>query len=341
MWTKPRRRTKHRLSAAVLLALASLASCDSQTTEPTGGETHFLRGCDPDANDCGSGLTCLCHICTLPCSEQTACGDLPGGECSPSTASAACGTTMTGGYCEARCTSDSDCRDLSDQHRCERGACRIGTTVDPAAECAHGQTAANDVLVIGDSFFALQHQVAAFLEDRARTAGALRPGERYRDNSSLAANALALTGNGIEGQYAAGVSDAPVKVVVMTGGGADALIGSCPSPPTDCTVLTDAAAAARSLLARMASDGVEHVLYVFYPDALEPELRAKVDALRPLVQAECASSAVPCHFIDLRSTFAGRYDEYIIPDGMNPTSEGSQATADVIWATMQEECIAQ
>jgi hypothetical protein len=195
-------------------------------------------------------------------------------------------------------------------------------------------------LVIGDSFFAATHQITAYLEDLARGAGALSVGEGYRDNSAVTDNTLALGENGIAAQYAAAVADAPVEVVVMNGGGSDAVVGSCETATADCPVLADAAQAARDLLAQMASDGVAHVLYAFYPDFADTALRDELDALRPLVEDVCGASDVPCHFVDLRPAFL-EHPEYIDASGVLPTAAGAQAAAHAIWSVMQRECIAQ
>jgi len=176
----------------------------------------------------------------------------------------------------------------------------------------------------------------------AQKAGSLAANAPYRDNSSLTGNALALAVPTIADQYANGQTDSPVKVVIMDGGGADALAGTCDSPPTaNCQILLDAVAAAQQLLSRMAQDGVQHVVYFFYPDPVDASLQAKMDLLRPLVQGACESSPVPCHWLDLRPTFAGHYADYVLADGMNPTDAGSAATAAAIWTTMQQNCIAQ
>jgi hypothetical protein len=66
-----------------------------------------------------------------------------------------------------------------------------------------------------------------------------------------------------------------------------------------------------------------------------------IDVLRPLIQASCAASPVTCHWLDLRPTFAGHYADYILPDGINPTQAGSEASAAAIWSLMQQRCIAQ
>ena len=164
-------------------------------------------------------------------------------------------------------------------------------------------------------------------------------GERYRDNSSLLDNALALDGNGIEAQYASGKAEADVKVVVMSGGGADILLGPCDAPISECPLLANAVLAAKQLLARMAEDGVEDVLFVYYPDPTDAGLREKVDTLRPLLQAACADHPTRCHWVDLRRAFEGHPD-YLV-DGINPSPAGSRASAAEIWSAMRHSCAAQ
>jgi hypothetical protein len=200
---------------------------------------------------------------------------------------------------------------------------------------------ANEVLIIGDSFFATSHQITAYLEGLARSAGALPAGARYRDRSSLVGNALALAGNGISEQYTSGVSEAEVKVVIMNGGGADVLLGACDTANASCPVLVAATAAAQELLARMAEANVQQVIYAFYPDPGDANVRAKLDAIRPLIQAACQNAPLPCRWLDLRDAFLGHYGEYILPDQLNPTDAGARASAEAIWSVMQQYCIAQ
>ena len=265
------------------------------------------------------------------------------------------------GVCEVSCVADADCAVVSRDHRCEQGVCRAGTlasggagaggssdATDPSAggdggtgACISGAVSANQVLVIGDSFFATTHQITAYLESLARDAGAVSTGERYRDRSSLLANGLALGGNGIEDQYSSGVAEAEVKVVIMNGGGADALLGSCDTGNASCAVVTAAAAAAQALFAQMATDKVEHVVYAFYPDPGDANVKARIDALRPLLQSACENAPLPCHWLDLRIVFAGHYGEYIQRDQLNPTDSGARASAEALWATMQQYCVAQ
>ncbi|HEY3253434.1 MAG TPA: SGNH/GDSL hydrolase family protein [Polyangiaceae bacterium] len=344
----------------LLAALALVFSCTRENTDPTGGETHFLTRCVPGDGTCGGQLTCLCGVCTLPCAERATCEALPAAQCVPG-----CMTeeVKAPGVCEVSCVVDADCAVVSSSHRCEQGVCRAGSLAsgggggggggnaadasagDSAAAgagvCDHGTVAANQVLVIGDSFFATSHQITAYLEGMARDAGAVSVGERYRDRSSLLANALALGGNGIEDQYSSGSSEAAVKVVVMNGGGADTLLGSCDSANASCAVIAAAADAAQALFAKMATDNVEQVVYAFYPDPGDANVKARMDALRPLVQSACDNAPLPCHWVDLRTVFAGHYPEYVQADQLNPTDAGARASAEAIWATMQQYCIAQ
>ena len=372
---RPARARLLQLSGGLMLSALLAFSCQRGGEEPTGGETHFLTRCDASAAACGQDFACVCGVCSRPCSEQSTCQDLPAARCTAKSDGVMCAGTVATGYCDVACVSDVDCAPLSATHRCERGACRAGVAsggsggfggsgtggTDAVAgsggssggsagsggsggsgqACPTGEIAGDQVLLIGDSFFAYKHQVTAYLEDLARNAGALAVGERYRDNSSAIANGLALSGNGILSQYTNGKAESEVKVVIMNGGGADVLIGSCDSVDANCPVLANAVSAARDLFSKMATDGVSQVLYAFYPDPQDATVRAKMDVLRPLIQDACAASAVPCHWVDLRTVFAGRYAEYITGDGLNPTASGASATASAIWSTLQEFCIAQ
>lgn len=331
---------------ACLFALLWPLSCGSTREDPTGGETHFLTRCDDgDPSSCGTSLSCVCGVCTVACSERSECSAFPVAEC-VQTAASSCPAVAA--HCDVPCAGDADCRVLSASHRCEAGSCRaVPPQADPgeggasAAPCAHGEVPANQVLVLGDSFFASSHQITAYLEDLARSAGALPAGERYRDASRLVANGLAFAGSGILDQYSAAAEDAPVEVVITNGGGADVLLGTCDTPDASCPTLAAAAEAAKDLFARLAADGVQHVVYVFYPDPADAGVRARMDGLRPLVESACAQSPVACEWLDLRQVFADHYAEYVQNDGLNPSPAGSQASAAAIWRIMQERCIAQ
>lgn len=341
---------------ALLFTLMFVAgiSCESQSNVSTGGETHFLKLCDPSAEACGTDLSCICNVCTRPCDGDSACADLPGALCAESPAEY-CGDAAAQNTCEVSCVRDSDCAILSEQHRCESNVCRWGTVPtgtggegnlnaggaegDPI--CETGTVSANELVILGDSFFATTHQITAYLEDLARNAGVLSVGDRYQDKSRLIENALAFNGQGILSQYDGAAAEAPVKVVITNGGGADVLLGTCDAVGPECPLLANAAVAFADLLARLESDGVSEVVYVSYPDPQDAAVLERMNALRPLLQELCSGSALPCHFVDLRPVFEGKYTEYIQSDGLNPTAAGSEATASAIWDVMQQECIAQ
>jgi hypothetical protein len=211
-----------------------------------------------------------------------------------------------------------------------------GDAASPAA-CPIGKAAANQVLVMGDSFFGNTHQITAYLEELARAEGFLASGERYRDNSRVTANTLSGGASGIAGQYAAAIADAKVSVVVMDGGGADALGATCDPFDSSCLDLVNAVDQAAELLAQMATDGVEQVVYAFYPDPTDTALRQKLDALRTPMEAACSAAPLKCDWLDLRAVFSG-HDDYLAADGALPSASGSEASAAAIWELLQEPC---
>jgi hypothetical protein len=319
------------------VALTWTMGCGDSASEPTGGQTHFLTRCAQDA-ECGDALSCLCGICTRSCLEATDCGGLPAAVCAA--APDACGEAQGSDVCDAHCATDGDCRSISAAHRCVEGACRAGSTPG-ASSCSDPGVSGNQVLVLGDSFFGETHQITADLEALARGAGALAADDNYRDYSSVTSNALAFGGRGITAQYTSAVADAPASVVITDGGGTDLLLGSCASLTPDCSIIADAANAATDLFAQMASDGVTHLVYAFYPDYDDTELHAEMDLLRPLIANACTDSAVPCVWVDLRDTFAGHITDYIEANGVLPNAVGAEASAGTIWGAMKAECVAQ
>jgi hypothetical protein len=130
-------------------------------------------------------------------------------------------------------------------------------------------------------------------------------------------------------QYQNGVNAGTVKYVIMDGGGNDCLGGN----------VSNAVTAANTLIQQMGKDGVVKVFYLFYPDpvgSLAGTLKPKLDTLRPQIQDIVTKSTSPKgYFLDLRPTFEGKYSSYILSDGIHPTTAGSYAAADAIWAEMQ------
>jgi hypothetical protein len=129
-----------------------------------------------------------------------------------------------------------------------------------------------------------------------------------------------------------------VRAVIMNGGGADLLLGSCDPLSPDCPLLTEAASAVTDLLNRMTADGVERIVYVFYPDYADPDLRSEMDVLRPLLETACAASA-SCRWVDLRSTFVDHSADYLEANGFLPTGPGAQASAQAIWSVLEPGCV--
>ena len=264
-----------RYALAVGATLGALSNCAKEARETSiGGETHFLTACDSNET-CGSTLACLCGVCTRTCTDNSVCRSFAAStECVQAVdrpAASACSDAPASSFCDVPCTTDESCRTFPNLPHCDRGFCRrtvqgiddAGTPSQEAgaASCVRGQVSANEVLFIGDSFFATSHQITVGVEDLARQVSAIAVNERYRDNSSLVGNYLALASPNIADQYAKGQTDSPAKVVVMTGGGADILHGTCGNPPTkDCPILVNATAAAEQLLSKMAQDRVQHVV---------------------------------------------------------------------------------
>jgi hypothetical protein len=198
--------------------------------------------------------------------------------------------------------------------------------------CQKGEVAGNEVLLIGDSFIALNRSITNALQRLARAAGALEQNETYQDRS---VSGTTLANNQIPSQYT-GASGTP-KVVLMDGGGNDCLLNNAGDA---------AVTAATSLFQTMGQRGTQKVVYFFYPDPQGAlgmgTLKTCLDGIRPRMKTLCESLASPkCYFIDLRPVFEGHYSEYILSDGIHPTTQGGDAVGQAVWSLMQQNCIAQ
>jgi hypothetical protein len=360
-------RMRSRLVVAFLFGFLALFSCQAGPDETSGGETHFLRKCRPNDGSCAPGLSCICDMCTVPCTGQTECSPFAAAQCTTPTLGS-CANAEVPSICGVACARDQDCAVVSAVHGCFNGLCReepsqngsggerngtggegggpsepssggSGESSGGSSQCDDADVEANEIVILGDSFFAASHQVVAYLEDLGRNEGFLIPGDRYRDYSRLTRNALALSGNGIAEQYQSAQEESPVRVVIMNGGGADVVLGSCDPVDADCPMIVAARDAFAELLTAMSADEIEHVVFVGYPDPVPSAARAKMEALRPLLESACAESAVPCLWVDLRATFEDRYPDYVQSDGLNPTSLGSEAAAKTIAKAMNDRCI--
>lgn len=200
------------------------------------------------------------------------------------------------------------------------------------------QIKGSDVMIIGDSYFALSGEIVRALEREARNAGVLGANDSFRNNPVSGAT---LANNGIPSQYKNGISSGKVKYVIMDGGGNDCLQGYTPPPYTASTpFIKNATDAVTELLKQMKADGVVKVFYLFYPNPNGDlnGLKGKLDALRPIMQSTVANAAVKpeTYFFDIRPTWDGHLSEYTLPDGIHPTTAGSVATAQAMWAEMQK-----
>jgi hypothetical protein len=327
------------LFGAVVCA-SSCGGTRAEDPEP-GSETNFLSRCDDDAA-CGGGLSCLCGACTRTCQEASTCTSLSSGSaCVPVAsrrANPACPDTAVNAFCDALCADDAGCLGLGDNYRCDRGYCRSVND-----NCRTGDTVGSEVALIGDTFISDTHELTRALERLARSSGALRTDESYRDYSSALQSQLAGDPPALSEQFGNALEEGPVKVVIMDGGGADVLMYRCADPVVpDCPLVENALSGAEALFESMAENGVNHVVYFFYPDYVgDARIKATIDVLRPLLEERCSNAPLPCHWLDLRPTFAGNYDEYVLPDGRNPTTLGAAASAEAIWSLMQQRCVAQ
>lgn len=195
--------------------------------------------------------------------------------------------------------------------------------------CVRGATSADEVVWIGDSWFTIPGNQRTRVRDLARAAGLIGAADDY---PSLAAPASSL--DAIVGQYRSrrGESSA-VKVLIMNGGTWDTILANG-SEASVAQVLNTF----ERFLVEVAGDGtVEHIIYMLNPEL--PSIPG-VAALRPGLTAACASSEVPCYFLDLQPLWAGR-PEYTARDGIQASEVGGEVIADQIWAIMQDNCIAQ
>jgi hypothetical protein len=189
--------------------------------------------------------------------------------------------------------------------------------------CKRGQVAGNEVLIVGDSYFALSGDIT---QELRRLSGA-----NYRDVSVSGTKMDAIARS-----YTNNRTPQP-KVVIMDGGGNDILQN--PFCATGCAQHVKAVTDARNLFKQMAMDGVQDVVFVFYYDM--PLMKEGLDWMRPKMAAECQQSPVPCHFVDNQPIFAGQDASTYTLEGIHPNKAASDLIAKQIWDRMTQDCIAQ
>jgi len=183
---------------------------------------------------------------------------------------------------------------------------------------------------MGESFYAIDPQYnEKRVESDAQAAGALAAGAKYR-NVAVSGQTMNYV---VTTEWPAATQGGTVKVVIMDGGGIDAMSSSCSSCPGDFT----------TLLGKMATAGVQDVIYTRYPEPGNPPgsnttLKANLDTLMPKMQAVCAAATgLHCYWVDLRPVWVNGDTA----DGLHPTQSGGNHVGDLIWSEMVKDCIAQ
>jgi hypothetical protein len=336
-------RTVLRALVVGVAALGFFACGAIKDTPQLGSETHFLTAC---IDTCASGAECVCGTCTLVCAEDAQCDALGSGAAcvslSPRVAEGRCAAGDTESACDVSCLDPGDCAELGSDFACDAGYCRRGAVAPTPSEpvaCMVAPVPGNDIAVIGDSLIELSSFTADF-EQAAITAGALATGDHVRDYSSYLDSVLAGGTFGIMNQWTTARGDGPVHLVIMDGGATDVLNAPCGAAPTaDCDAIQAAAAGAEALLAAFAADGVAHVIYAFYNDPNDATLKAGLDVMRPFIENACGRAAIPCHFLDLRPSFAG-HPEYLGQDGIVWSDAGATVSAGAVLGVMLDRCAA-
>jgi hypothetical protein len=332
--------------AALALGILLCFSCSPGTEPQEGSETHFLKWCD---GGCAAPSTCVCGVCTTSCEAATDC-DGHGAQVScvslaPRVAELRCDPSAAATICDSECVEAADCAWLGAGFGCENGYCRQGTSPTPGptgGTCAPSSLLPEDVVVLGDVLIELS-PFFADLEQQASDAGKLVAGAHYRNYAASATSFLAEGPASISTQYAKARAERAARVIVMNGGATDMLNDACASDMTsNCPAVRAAIRGAEQLFAGFAADGVEHVVYFFYPDALNNQsLKAGIDILRPLVQNVCGKSRVACHWLDLRTVFTGHPDYLVGADGIVFGEAGAKVAAASVFELMSDRCVAQ
>jgi hypothetical protein len=206
----------------------------------------------------------------------------------------------------------------------------VGSSGGSSGGCQKGQIKPSEVVFMGESFYAMDPQYnEKRVESDAQAANALAAGAKYRNVavSGQTMNYVATT------EWPAATQGGAVKVVIMDGGGIDCMTSSCSTCPGDFT----------TLLGKMATAGVQDVIYTRYPEPGAPPgsnttLKGNLDILMPKMQAVCTATTSPrCHWLDLRPVWVTGDTT----DGLHPTQSGGNHVGDAIWGEMVKDCIAQ
>jgi hypothetical protein len=215
------------------------------------------------------------------------------------------------------------------------GGASGGSGGKSSGTCEKGRVKGNEVVIMGESFYAIAPQyIQNVIQDNARQAGALDANETYRNVavSGQNMNYIATTE-----WTAATQGGASVKFVIMDGGGIDCLGSAGGAACSSCPGTFE------GLLDKMATAGVEDVIYTRYPEPGNPpgsnaNLKACLDSTMPNMQKVCEASTMPrCHWVDLRPVWVNGDTQ----DGLHPTQSGGDHVGDLIWSEMVKLCLAQ
>lgn len=220
-------------------------------------------------------------------------------------------------------------------------------------------TKPSQVVINGDSYIIMYADtlLQPRIEELARADGALGAGEFYR-NYAFPGTSM---GNGqIPSHFDTAVAvDPDIKLVIMTGGGNDVLIGAMQceaagsSTNPECqSVVQNAMDKAESLFEKSVSVGVSDVIYFFYPHIPSCLLTGEapneiLDYAYPMARELCEGAeetydgAIRCHFIDLRPIFGDDYQHINPLDCIHPTASGADLIANEIYQIMKDNCLAQ
>lgn len=122
--------------ASCLAWLCALA-CNAEDPGPgEGSNTNWLRPCEVDG-ECAAGASCICHVCSEPCTES--CATLSDGVCAPPGSAkhrALCGAEVTSGICLPACGAAAPC---AAGQLCLAGSCvQLASANQAASGCVSG-----------------------------------------------------------------------------------------------------------------------------------------------------------------------------------------------------------
>lgn len=252
-------------------------------------------------------------------------GSAGSGGASPAGGSSSTGGAHTGGTSNSGGMSGGGAGGKSGGAGSGAGGTSTGT-------CQKGLIKPAEVVIMGESFYAIAPQyIQNRIQDDARKAGSLGASDTYRNVavSGQNMNYIATTE-----WTEATKNNASVKFIIMDGGGIDCLSGSsCPT----------CGSTFKTLLGKMATAGVQDVIYTRYPEPGAPpgsnaSLKSCLDATMPTMQSTCEGSTAPrCHFVDLRPV----WKDGDTTDGLHPTTSGGEHVGDLLWSEMVKGCFAQ